>query len=352
MACFWLKFMIKGNAVYFGNGGIFKLPLPAQTALNNLLGHQTMKILEYDDVNPESVFNLTKLALDFPLTPEYAEHIRRTDPRPFPCLAVCAVEDELVIGLVGVFRLPMITTEGREDMGGVWAVSTHPNYAGRGVASRLLDEAHTRMREAGLRFSTLGTDRYRVGYKLYRKHGYEDMNVWATALARWETAHQSTRLRAQPAGPAGYDFVEEVFEKIARDYLGFAWRHSPFIRLRDKVSLEDIWILWENDQSIGYALAHGNKTILNISNLLLRNGVDAAEAVAAVASGLKTSYVQVKVSRPIEMASLRRAGYQVAHPDWGAFMVKPLVPEVTVEDARRLLAIGTDRFLISWLDTT
>jgi GNAT superfamily N-acetyltransferase len=311
-----------------------------------------MKIVEYNDIDPVDVLNLNLLALDFGLTPEHAEHIRRTDPRPFPCLALYAVEAGVVMGQVGVFRLPMITTEGREDVGGVWAVSTHPQYAGKGVASQLLEEAHTRMRAAGLRFSTLGTDRFRVGYKLYCQHGYEDMNVWATALARWETAHQSSLLRAQPPGPSGYDFAEKVFEEVASDYLGFAWRHTPFVRMRDMVGLENIWILWENDQPVGYALAHVKRTLLYISNLLLKNGTDAAEAVAAVVSGLKTSYVQVKVSRPAEIASLRGAGYRVAHPDWGAFMVKPLVPEVTVEDARRLLAIGTDRFLISWLDTT
>jgi hypothetical protein len=33
-------------------------------------------------------------------------------------------------------------------------------------------------------------------------------------------------------------------------------------------------------------------------------------------------------------------------------MIKPLVPEVSVEDACRLYGIGTDRFLISWLDIT
>ena len=67
---------------------------------------------------------------------------------------------------------------------------------------------------------------------------------------------------------------------------------------------------------------------------------------------MKTAYVKVKISRPSEIASLRTAGYHVAHPDWGAFMLKPLTPDVTVEDARRLLGIGTDRFLISWLDMT
>lgn len=311
-----------------------------------------MEIVEYNDIDPMWAFNLSLLALDFPFTPEHAAHIRRTDQRPFPCLAVYAVEDDIVMGKVGVFRLPMITTEGREDLGGIWAVSTHPQHARRGVASRLMGEAHARMREAGLRFSTLGTSRYRVAYKLYQRHGYEDMQVLGTALARWETALQSTRLRAERPDSGGFDFVEKVFETVATDYLGFAWRYTPFARLRDNVSLEDIWILWEGDQPIGYALTHGDKTTLKISDLLLRRGVDAVEAVAAVVSGVKTSYVQVRVSRPMDIASLRRAGYHVAHPDWGAFMLKPLHPEVSVEDARRLLGIGTDRFLISWLDMT
>jgi hypothetical protein len=33
-------------------------------------------------------------------------------------------------------------------------------------------------------------------------------------------------------------------------------------------------------------------------------------------------------------------------------MIKPLIPGVTVDDARQLFGIGKDRFLISWLDVT
>lgn len=311
-----------------------------------------MKIVEYNDVDPLKVMHLNQLALDFALSPETVARIRQSDPRPFPCLAVYAVEDDVLLGQVGIFRLPMISTKGREDVGGVWAVSTHPQYAGRGIASQLLDEAHTRMREAGLRFSTLGTNRYRVAYKLYRQHGYEETNVWATALARWETAHQPTRLRAQPLGPEGYEFVDRVFMDIAQDYLGFAWRHMPFSRMRHVVNLTEIWILKENDLIVGYALASLDQTLLKISNLVLQRNIDAAEATAAVAAEHKSDYVQVKISRPIEIASLRGAGYHVAHPTWDTFMIKPLVPEVTVEDAQRLYGIGTDRFLISWLDVT
>jgi GNAT superfamily N-acetyltransferase len=311
-----------------------------------------MKILEYNDVDPLQVLHLTLLALDFSLTPERAAHIRRTDPRPFPCFTVNAVEDDMVLGQVGVFRLPMISTEGREDVGGVWAVSTHPQHAGRGVASILLEEAHTRMRDAGLRFSTLGTSRSGVAYRLYQKFGYVDMNVWATALARWEVAHQPTRLRAQPTDQGGFDFVETIFQNLAGDYLGFAWRHTPFIRLRDKVKVEDIWVVWENRAPVGFVFAYKNELLLKVNIQILRADIDAAEVVAAVASQIKASYVQVTLSRPADIASLRCAGWQVAHPNWEAFMVKPLLPELTGDDARRLFGIGTDRFLVSWLDVT
>lgn len=311
-----------------------------------------MKILDYDEVNPLQVLHLTMLALDFPLTPEHAAHIRQTDPRPFPCFTVNAVEDDRVLGQVGVFRLPMMSTEGREDVGGVWAVSTHPNYAGRGIASALLEEAHNRMREAGLRFSTLGTGRSRVSHKLYQRHGYVDMNVWATALTRWESAIKPTPLWAQPLGPEGYDFAEKLYADLAGDYLGFAWRHTPFARLRDKVNLEEIWILWENNAVVGYVFARNEKSMLLINVQLLRMDIHTTEAVAAIAFELKAPFVQVTMSRPSDIDSLRRAGWQVAHPDWGAFMVKPLLPDMTAQDARHLFGIGTDRFLISWLDTT
>ena len=311
-----------------------------------------MKILVYDEVDPLQVLNVTTLALGFAFTPEHAAHIRQTDPRPFPCFTVNAVENDQVLGQVGVFRLPMISSEGREDVGGVWAVSTHPAHAGRGIASALLEEAHSRMKEVGLRFSTLGTDRSRRAHRLYGKHGYVDMSVWATALARWETAHQPARLRAEPPGPDGFDFIENLFQELAIDYLGFAWRHHPFARLRDRVSLEDIWVLWQNNKPVGYVFAHRDNLMLKVNIQLLHPEIEAAEAVAAVAAELQASYVQVSMSRPSDIASLRGAGYQVAHPDWGAFMVKPLLPEVTIDDARRLFGIGTDRFLISWLDTT
>lgn len=319
-----------------------------------------MIILDYDNVDSLQVLNLTLLALDLPLTPEYTAHLRRTDPRLFPCFTVNAMEGDEVLGVVGILRLPMISTGGREDVGGVWAVSTHPLYAGRGVASALLEEAHTRMRDAGLRFSMLLTERHLKAHRLYQQHGYVEMNVWAKALARWETAHQPTRLRAQPAstalseskGQGGFDFIEKIFEDIAGNYLGFAWRYKPFVRLRDKMNLDAIWIVRENNTPVGYIYARKEGPLLETHIHVLRPDIDAVEAIAAIASNLQAPYVQVGMSRPGDIARFQHAGWQVTYPNWASFMVKPLLPEVTTGDARRLFGIGTDRFLISLLDVT
>jgi hypothetical protein len=110
--------------------------------------------------------------------------------------------------------------------------------------------------------------------------------------------------------------------------------------------------LWENNAIVGYVFARKEKSMVFINVQVLRMDINAAEAIAAITSELKAPYVQVSISRPSDIDSLRRVGWQVAHPDWSTFMVKPLTPDVTIEDARRLFGIGTDRFLISWLDET
>lgn len=319
-----------------------------------------MKIVDYNNADPLQVLHLNLLALDFPLTPERVAHIRQTDPRPFPCFTLNAVDREMIVGQVGVFRLPLKSIVGREDVGGIWAVSIHPHRARSGIVSTLLEEAHVRMRDAGFRFSMLETSRADHAYRLYQKLGYVDMNVWATALAIWDVAHQPTRLRAQPSGTAlrepkmskGWDFVEEIFPTLASEYLGFALRPIPFVRLQDQVKDDEILILWQNHEPVGYVFARQDDLILRISIQLLRVDIDAVEVVAAVASRIKTSYVEVTMSRPSDISSIRRAGWQVAHPSGSAFMVKPLLPGLTAEEARSCFGIGTDRFLISRLDTT
>jgi hypothetical protein len=81
-------------------------------------------------------------------------------------------------------------------------------------------------------------------------------------------------------------------------------------------------------------------------------GIDPVAAVSAVAHELDIPYIQVRVDRPADMAHFAQAGFHVTDWDWGTFMVRPLAPGATVDDFRHQFGVGTDRFLISYMDVT
>ena len=314
-----------------------------------------MKIFEYGQVDPVQVLHLNMLCLGFSLTPERAAMIHQEDPRTFPFFCLYAQVEGIVAGQVGVFRLPVVSTAGANEVGGVWAVSTHPLYAGRGIALGLLEEAHARMRAAGLRFSTLGTDRYRVAHRLYEKLGYEDVFSSPSVIARRDVLPSGSELRAERAGSERLPLADRLFERIAGSYLGFARRHTPFfpfLERREYLGGQELWLFWKEHEAVGYAAAFLSKSVLRIASLLLFEPIDPVAAVAAVAHQVGAPYVQVTLDRPVDRMSFLEAGFHIAEATWGTFMVKPLAAGITVGDFRRLYGVGTERFLISYMDIT
>ncbi len=314
-----------------------------------------IRIVEYDAVDPLQVLHINLLCLDFALTPELAALIRRMDPRPFPFFALYALEGSTVLGQVGVFRLPMISTAGATDVGGVWAVSTHPAWRGQGVATRLLDEAHERMRAAGLRFSTLGTARSGVAHALYEKLGYRDLCSPAMALARSDELRGQPGLRVEPAGPGRLAVADRLFEQFSHGWLGFARRHTPFfsfLRARGYLNAQDLWLIWQESEAIGYAAAAASNGLLHVRNLLLAPYADPAAAVAALGQATAARYLRVRLDHPAHAAAFARAGLLVASPSWATFMVKPLAPDATLAEFRRDYGLDEGRFLISIMDVT
>lgn len=314
-----------------------------------------MTVYEYDEVDPLEVLHLNLLCLDFALTPERAARLRRLDPRPFSFLAVYAKAEGRVAGQVGVFRLPVVSLDGAQEVGGVWAVSTHPAYARRGIATRLLDEAHARMRIAGLSYSTLGTQRDRVAYSLYRRLGYEDVAYASSVIVARSALPPHAGLRAEQAGAAQLPLADRLFEQAAARSLGFARRHLPFFPSLGEQGIftaRTLWLLWRQDELAGYAIGSQPKSVLLIDNLLLINGEDPVAAVAAVARDLDAPYVRVRLDRPGDVAAFVRAGFQAAMQDYNAFMVRPLVAEATVDQFRALFGVDSGRFLLSYLDAT
>ena len=79
-----------------------------------------IRILEYDQVDPLGALHLNMLGFGYPLTPDHAAKIRHLDPRLFPNFGVYAVENGTVAGQVLLYRLPIMTNEGPEEVGGVY----------------------------------------------------------------------------------------------------------------------------------------------------------------------------------------------------------------------------------------
>lgn len=314
-----------------------------------------MKIVEYDDVDPLSVLYLNLLSLGYPLTLEKVSLIRHLDARPFPFFAVYAIEDGIVAGQVGIYRLPMITTNGPEDVGGICAMCIHPAFSRQGIATQLLDEAHTRMRSDGLRFSTLGTARHRAAHALYKKQGYEDVFISTSTFTTRENVHSDSHLLAECATSGKLHLADSLFQKVAVGNLGFARRDKSFFSMMvatGEIAEGEIRLLWDGNELVGYALAGVSESVLSVSSLLLAEGVDAGAAISALAQDKTISHIRVRVDHQSIATSLQRTGYSRVVPDWGTFMIKSLTPEVSSDDACHLFGIGTERFMISRIDVT
>jgi ribosomal protein S18 acetylase RimI-like enzyme len=314
-----------------------------------------MNIVDYDNADPFGVLYLNLISLGYALTPERVALIRHLDPRPFPFFAIYAIDDGIVAGQVGVYRLPMVTIEGPEDVGGICAVCTHPAFGRRGLAARLLDEAHTRMRAAGLRFSTLGTNRYRTAYGLYQRQGYVDVFAPTSTVIRRDDVRYDAHIHAEPADSKGLRLSDALFRQVAAGRLGFARRHGGFLPMMvatGEIGADEVWLLRNDDELIGYALARGGDSVLKVSSLQLVAGADAATAVASLARDLQVSYIQVRVDQSSVAAGLHHAGFPPAQPTWDTFMIKPLFPEFTAESLCHLFGIGTERFIVSRIDVT
>lgn len=317
-----------------------------------------MKILEYDAVDPFSVLDLNLLCFRFALTPEMATKIRRLDDRAFPFLAIYAVDNGRVLGQVGVFRLPVMTTAGPEDVGGIWAMCTHPAYARQGIGSMLIAEAHARMRAAGLRFVALGTSRHWVSHPFYRRHGYQDIAHFAAALApRTMVAEHANGITVTKAT---HDMLREadlLFRQVAVSKIGFARRHDDFlpkmVMIGDDVRLEDLRLLHHGRDLIGYAAVQDSDTLFKVNDILLIDEGDIVAAVAGLMTESNARYVQVTMNNHSpHLNNLRQAGFQVASNTLDVIMLRSLVDEIDAAATSTLFGLGMYQFMMSWMDVT
>ncbi len=135
-----------------------------------------------------------------------------------------AVERGHLVGQMFVLRIPYTFPGGTEMVSGIAAVGTRPDRGGAGIARSLLTEVHRREKEAGLRFSTLWTNRSWGAHRLYESLGYRDVysSPWAVHAARPRLPSRSAGIRS--GRRADIAELERFHRDAAEGRLGFVQR--------------------------------------------------------------------------------------------------------------------------------
>jgi len=97
-----------------------------------------------------------------------------------PCEVLVAVVDGVVASTVATEHRALLVDGVRIRTGGIAGVATLWEYRGRGLATRLLLEAHQRLRARGVSNASLFTGHNLPAIRIYRRHGYTEESDWVS----------------------------------------------------------------------------------------------------------------------------------------------------------------------------
>lgn len=254
----------------------------------------------------------------------------------------CAIEDDTPVGFGGVMHIPTRTLCGEEVVGGVWAVSTDPNYMRRGIGRAIMEAIHAYFRQQGFPFAFLTTYRSWGAYEMYRKLGY----IEVPSVIKAPTAYKFLPAQDAVAGDPKIesptqDSVARLFEEFTADSTGFVVRPPDFFSLMvERGGFDTALSVGTED---GYALVREFNGRIFIREIAARNRTVQTTLLEALEAKGKDVIIDPVVTTPGLMDGYVSNGYHTYNGRHGTVMVKPLA------DASFEEAYG-DRFYMSSLE--
>lgn len=309
-----------------------------------------MKILEYDEVDGQKVLELSISCFGWFLGPDEVNTIRRVDRRVPDYFALYAVEKEKVLSQVGVVTLDTLCEHGIEKVGFIWGVCTRSNAARKGMACKLMEEAHTRLTTEGIRYCFLGTGKSLVAYNLYRKHGYEDFISIHRALKISKTKKQN---EITYSVSKNNDTIVNLFSKYSEGIYGFVKRPKNFLEVRKAWSwmpYDTVGLFSVDEEPIGYLVASREKNIIKIRELICPKIQDVQRCMASLESEYNVdSVIYDSVIGNYGVEAIIKSGFKILDGSWGVIMVKDMMG-TKVSDIRDLYRLEEGRFHMTSID--
>lgn len=185
------------------------------------------------------------------------------------------------------------------------------------------------------------------------------MGGFAFPLSHWDSLlpFVDNKLQARQATREDLPKTDALFRQVARGKIGFARRHEPFmstmVEIGDVMSLDDLRVLWLDNDVVGYAVVRNSEDVFKVNDILLRDGTDSTAASAALLHESEAPYVQVTMNNHSpHLEDLRQANFRVSSSTWDVVMVRPLTDAMTADELRTAVGIGSDRYMMSWMDVT
>jgi predicted acetyltransferase len=304
-----------------------------------------MPIVRFDEIRDYYEFmKLMHSAFNWGESRERVEKMRRLDPRYRNPFGFALQEGKRLLGFVGTVDIPMRRLDGRvETVGGIHSVSTDPEAARSGVATRLMEHSHRWFRKLGYRFSFLCTSHSLVAHGLYERLGYSDIS----ALNQYPRAYRSfpepkqDEPEAKRAKELNSRLVQRLYERTGEGRTGCTvrTRNWPQVILEER-ELKASDVLVRPD---GYVFTTNWGRTLFIDEWVALTSAACRDAYRRLQKRRKSAWIVAQVDSPVLLSFLKANDFSFAYGRYQVRMVKPL-GRTTFD------RVFGDRFCFSQLD--
>ena len=284
-----------------------------------------MEIVSYRELEPKDDFMmLMDLAFWWPITPKAMEEKISLDARlKNSPVGFCAVQGGRLAGYVGVMDIPTNTLSGEiETVGGVWSVATNPGQARRGICKTLMGKAHDYFRSRNYRFSFLCTGRTIIAYAIYKKMGYQEIEMVNQLKCVYKVLDRAAPERAGVLPQIDPKRIYQIYSKFAEGKTGFV------IRQEDFVTMYSVRKKFDQKKSIlksnGYALLAETENVIRVRDLAALDYDTYGELIDETEQLAQRGIINGSVADEALVDLYRSKGYRLQSGHSGVMMVKQL----------------------------
>lgn len=284
-----------------------------------------MKITTYEELQSRNgLLPLFQHAFWWPFNPKEFERTINADARlQDGPVGYVAMENNLVVGFVGVMNIATRTLQGsEEEVGGIWGVVTHPSYSRKGISTALMQESHEYFREKGHKFALLNTSKSLIAYSYYRKLGYGDVIAYASAYKVIKDAGKKASKKISRKNRPDWNKILKIYDQIMESRSGFVIRDMQYLKMlevRKRIQPEKLIVSEE-----GYALLKEDEGNVAVQEIVALTNEEADKLITQIeGKATKTIIADAVLDNNLQRAYLSH-GFLILENSYDVLMCKSL----------------------------